>query len=409
MREVFFLSRNITPWYTISIPNKFGVIMRNPQTIINEAELLAGTVAHVYRWLETRYAKSDGDDVGGDKELEASLLNSRASSTHIKLALARFCFYSETATRLWNEVPRDNDNKNYNLRHCLLSNQRLGSVLPNELPYTLFENKNRFEQWLKGASDHDLFTLFENQKIKASFLRNLFEGDECWQAMDEGRQLITIEALTRNKRIRAMNVYSASGDLKAIDTGWTEIIDAGWKLAKTVPTTKEWARALDWFYQNLPPKAFSVKDPLAVAARWFPDPNDTEFIKKETGNVSEDCNYQGVRRELAKLALNMKPDQKSEFDLMSELFNSEDPAFPEAAQQVLLLENQCHDPEPETPVTLVLRNLPRKPPILYDTSKYKEVLHMSKYSSLFYNTSYIPADYIKEMAKEHPDWLVVID
>jgi len=183
--------------------------MRANQAIIHEAELLASSPERVYQWLEARYTNkklagykynAKKEQVGyayyADEELEIALLNN--ASRLVKLALARYCFYSETARKLWNE-PKEEltiDSFNSTLRLCILSNQALNTTGlwhgEGFLIEGLFGSKEKLVQWLTDSSDSELIALFENPNIDDKFLSNYLQGDECWQALDEKRYIVGI-------------------------------------------------------------------------------------------------------------------------------------------------------------------------------------------------------------------------
>lgn len=88
-----------------------------------------------------------------------------------------------------------------------------------------------------------------------------------------------------------------------------------------------WAMALNWLYDRMEAKAFSIEKPLELAARWHPEPSDTDAVAQEAKDMEGGwlSHYQGVRKGLARLALSK--DSK----LLTTLLASDDPAFRSAA------------------------------------------------------------------------------
>jgi hypothetical protein len=121
------------------------------------------------------------------------------------------------------------------------------------------------------------------------------------------------------------NPYVAKGpDDGYSDYMYNAVFDDAWKLAARVPTTRPWANALCWLFDNMVTTSFSrIENPLELAARWRLDLTDADAIEEETKSVRLGwlSSYQRVRKGLARLAL--KKDPK----VLTTLLSSDDLAF----------------------------------------------------------------------------------
>lgn len=180
-------------------------------------------------------------------------------------------------------------------------------------------------QWLASANDDELVALFENPTLSDSFLCDLLERRKGWESIDEDRLCKFVSVMHRNPRMRTPR------DDDYMD-GWAEhsyrsVFNAAWKLAETAPATAGWAFSLGWLYEQLHTDAFSIKEPLALAARWHVAPDDVEANERQAKDHA--IGYLGkmerVRKGLARLALSKNSK------LLEELLASDDLALRAAA------------------------------------------------------------------------------
>ncbi len=302
--------------------------MRSYEKVIHEAELLASPPAVVAGLLRNRSAEmrywSDNDPV--DEEAEAAL--ARRDEPLINLALARYARYGETLRPLFEAGVTGGA-----IRLAILSN-RTPSWLPfscSEKPESLFDDKACAAQWLTSAPAEEICALFENPTLGDNFLADLLSQEKPWDTVPPERLRTFVYLLSRNPRMRE-SYKERFGD-RIIDDGhiqyrYESVFTAAWQLAERVEPTEQWAEALGYLYDCLRTDAFATKEPLALTARWRPDPADTELADRET-KLSKDGwllpPYQAVRKGLGKLALSKRPA------LLSELLASDDPGLRAAA------------------------------------------------------------------------------
>ena len=177
--------------------------MRSHAILIKEAELLASTPERVYQWLEARAIKRENHDQEGDQELEAALLD--RNEPLIEIAIARFAICNDTAKTLFNRVNSRNANQAHQraVRLALLSSESLSGLFSFKgVPSGLFDREGQgVSAWLATANEVELNALFSNPRINEIFLRDMLEGKEPWQVLDENRRLTVITALAANKRM----------------------------------------------------------------------------------------------------------------------------------------------------------------------------------------------------------------
>jgi hypothetical protein len=103
-----------------------------------------------------------------------------------------------------------------------------------------------------------------------------------------------------------------------------EVFETAWQLAAKLPTTFEWANALCWLYEKLPPRAYSMKAPLEVATRWAPDPSDTKRLTKESEDIERGDlgSFARMRKGIARLACRIARTKEAR----QQILNHEDPA-----------------------------------------------------------------------------------
>jgi len=286
--------------------------MRNYEETLREAKLVASSPETIAAYLEERGKRLAADRFldEGDEHLEKRLL--ALNEPLVDLTLARHCRFIETARFLFFKEP-----DSLALKLSVLTNRAVCNPVFSHVLKALFdENEGMLSAYLAGASDEELYAIFENPKIDDSFLRDFLEGKACWQALSEGKRMTALVALHRNERMKTP--YDRSFLDGYAEYSYTAVFDAAWKLAESVPTTPQWASVLHGLYDQLQPDAFSVKEPLEVAARWFPQTPEQVDQEEQPFSFSP---YRGVRKGLAKLALSKSSA------LVPKLFESNDVAF----------------------------------------------------------------------------------
>lgn len=375
--------------------------MRSYQTIINQARFLVSPTEIVENFLEQRAArlKKDRFEDEGDEEFETALLS--RNDALINLALARFCRHESTAQALLTGS-QGSDIQSQAIRLSVLSNETLAGGPFAYFPKRLFGGKEQLAAWLSKTGDEEIVVLFNNPQLDDSFLTDFLEGDECWQAMSEKGRFAALSALSSNKRMKS--AYDSSYMDGYAEYSYGAVFSAAWKLAETAPTTPQWARTLCWLYDQLQKDAFSIKNPLELAARWFPDPADAELSKQEREEVERGylSHYQGVRKGLGMLALETKSS-------LAELLASADPAFRSAAYAAGDLTPEqiaaAYDKDGELAFNQAAHNrsLWRRAPTrqaLHDIAW--AIVKNDKHSDLMAANIY---NGIKDnITKEHPDW-----
>lgn len=294
--------------------------MRGHKTLIQEAEALAMSPDAAYSFLKQRAGISKGDDDPFDAHAEANLM-ARADPL-IDLALAQYSRYGSTAAALFGKAAPESP-----VRLALLTNKSAQAEIfvLVRFPVSLFVNAENAATWIAQASNQELEALFENPTLDDSFLRDVLKRSKPWDMLDDNKLSYIVAILTRNERMRTPRT-SDSMD------GWAEysygaVFDAAWNLAGSVDPSEEWSLALGWLYDQLETDAFSIKEPLSLAARWTTNPADAEAVKEETEQNERGwlTNRQRVRKGLGRLALASSPK------LLSELLSSDDMAIRSAA------------------------------------------------------------------------------
>lgn len=288
--------------------------MRGYATLIQEAELMYLPPEAVAAFLKARAAKPRLElfNDSADRETEASLLG--RDDELINLALARYGLHVETLANLfWPAAPGSP------VRLACLANHAVGAAPFQTFPGDLFGNAERTSEWLDQASRQELAALFENPSLNDSFLADLLGRKRDWVSLSEDRLSQFALHLYRNPRMRTpreddwMDGYA--------EYSYGAVFDAAWSLAESVNPTEDFASALGWLYEELVTDAYSVKDPLAVAARWQASDVGEAAAKREAeengwGSLSD---FQRVRKGLARLALSkdgsLKPKLLASDDL----------------------------------------------------------------------------------------------
>lgn len=372
--------------------------MRGYKTLIHEAELMAMPPDAVAEFLKHR-AKQSRDqarDDPVDMEAEQALLG--RNEPLIALSLARHGRHMEVVAGLFGISEPSSP-----LRLACLANTSLGQEFFPSFPTGLLGQDAAMAEWLMAASEDELSALFENPTLSDSFLRDVLERGKGWEAIGDDRLRSIVAVLHRNPRMRTPREDDYMD-------GWAEysygaVFNAAWKLAETAPATQEWAAALSWLYEQLQPEAFSIKEPLGLAARWHVDPADEEAIKREADSIAHGWldSMQRVRKGIARLALSKSSK------LLPELAGHADVAFRCAAYSAGSLTadqlSKAYEVDGELAFNESIRNLSlwRRPDTrqaLHDIAW--AVVRADKHSDLMAANQYNGME--KDLRKKHPSW-----
>jgi hypothetical protein len=316
--------------------------MRNYKTIIQEAELLAMPPVAVADLLKTRatQTKAEAREDVINEDVERAL-RGRADPL-IDISLARYGRNMKVVSELFHSASSTNA-----IRLACLTNKCLVRGIGQQFPETLLNGKAKavpewaaeesdeepclsdetkvMAEWISDASDEELCALFENPNLSDSFLRDVLERGEGWEAITDDKLCDIVCVLQSNPRMRMAREDDYMDGFA--DYSYSSVFNAAWQLAETAPTTKYWARDLGGLYEHLQPDAFSIKDKLKLAERWHIDPSDAEANESqaedhEMGYLSD---MERVRKGLGRLAL------QTDYQLLSKLLESDDLAFRVAA------------------------------------------------------------------------------
>jgi hypothetical protein len=265
----------------------------DPGAIVLQAELMASSPERVRAWLEQRASDARSLRWHDNKTLERALLE--RNEPLINLSLARFGSDSDVLKALWAGPARDNKP----LRLATLMNEVAGDILFGGIPGSLLVRQD-LKPFMAGLDLEETTALFSNRTLSNGFLTGFFEQKAAWEGLDDERRMAAVAALTKNPRMQARHEGPMDGYAEFMHD---EVFQKGWELAGEVPVTTQWATYLCWFYEKLPPKSYSM--PLELAARWVPDPADTEQIEQEQKNVERgDLGpYARIRKGIARLAV----------------------------------------------------------------------------------------------------------
>ena len=373
--------------------------MRGYKTLIQEAELMA-MPPEVVAELMRRRAEQSKDEARNDpvdKAVEEALRT--RGDPLIDLSLARHSRHIAVVSELFQSSAADSP-----IRLACLANRSLGHEIFPSFPTGLFGSEPEpMADWLRSATDNELCALLENPTLTDSFLRDLLERSHGWESIDTERLCRFVSVLHLNPRMRTprdddhMDGYA--------EYSYGSVFDAAWKLAETAPATEGWAASLGWLYEQLETDAFSIKDPLALAARWHVPADDTEANERQAKNheVGYLGNMERVRKGLARLALSK--DRK----LLTQLHASNDVAFRAAAYSAGTLNadqlRSGYEKDGELVFTEAIGNMN-----LWRTKATRQalhdvawgVVHNDKYSDLMAGNQYNWME--KDVRKKHPAW-----
>ncbi len=373
--------------------------MRGYKTLIQEAELMAMSPEAVVEFMKQRAGQSKDEARNDplDEDAEMALLGRKAPL--IDLALARYGRRMKVVSALFSAAPPGSP-----LRLACLSNKSLGHELFLSFPDGLLGSEPGMKaEWLASASDNELVALFENPTLSDSFLRGLLERSSGWESIDDDLLCRFVAMLHSNPRMRTprdddyMDGYA--------EYSYGSVFNAAWKLAETAPVTEGWAYSLGWLFEQLETDAFSITEPLAIAARWHIAPDNTEAKERQEKDhaIGYLSDMERVRKGLARLAL--RKDRK----LLARLLASDDVAFRAAAYSAGPISAEQlragYDKDGELVLTEAIRNMH-----LWRTQATRQALHdvawtvvkNDKYADLMAANQYNWME--KDVRKKHPAW-----
>lgn len=336
--------------------------MRTYKQVIREAELLNLPLKDVSDALKARSQLPERElrDDSIDDEAEGKLLEK--NEPLITLALARYGRSIKHVASIFDSAPR-----NSALSLACLSNRSISEAIFSPFPLALFGNEWKMRQWLMGASEQEFAALFQNPGLRDEFLEDFLGLDKGWDELSHDALRKALLHLSANPRM------STQRDDSWLD-GFSEyqyaaVFNAAWELSEKLPPTEENAAALGHLYAKLVTDGFNVGDPLEVAKRWHPNPNDAEAIAREqrAGGYGRLGRFQLIRCGLAKLALSR------DSSLIPTLLVSDDAAFRIAAYSVADLTTEhiqrASEKDDSTAFYEMLQN-----PRLWRTSKQRRAL-----------------------------------
>jgi hypothetical protein len=259
---------------------------RSLQILVKEAELLNGTNDFVYKYFVDKVNTEERIEVDDlDSETELNLLSK--NDNFIDITLAQYCRFSETIAQLFSKSKATN---NFALRLACLSNKTIGRTRWSftSLPVALFsdEKSSELTEWFATITDAELDALFRNETIDDDFLTKFLssEDNKLWTLLSEDKQLTVIRALYYNNRVCLRYKGPMDGYAEYLHGKLFSVI---WDLAKTLPVTGKWARALGFLLDKTRDSRFNF-DSLEVAKRWnVVDENEKEGDKKLFLNAFE--------------------------------------------------------------------------------------------------------------------------
>lgn len=274
--------------------------MREPAISVLEAQLAASTADRVFAWLESRAGRPKDSPFDTDPQVEKSLL--ARNDPLINLGLAQYGIEDDTVNTLFNSTDPAYRSA---LRLAVLSNQALAThqaYHSGKLIEGLIGYHANVGEWLPALSNEELRALFKNPTLDDNFLIDFLEQKTGWHELGERRQLFVLKALAKNPRMTAH--YDS-----VIMDGYAEykhsaVFSAAWQLAETAPVKIQWCWALHELFRHTAASSM-MKEPLEVAKRWFPDPDDLKVAAAEASAF--ESGYLGafaqIREEIARLAV----------------------------------------------------------------------------------------------------------
>ena len=346
----------------------------------------------------------DGDpwaslDASLDVEIQQALLRRRHPL--IDLALARFTNEDEIALELFRRdadvVGIDHEERERSdsaLKLAVLANKMLANPFhPVPGPLRLVGDH---VSWLGTASSNEIAALFNNPTLGDGFLREFLEGSDAWSVLSDEHRRTVVFCLSRNANLRREREDSDG-------SGWYErqaLHHACWALAETSPVTDEWALALSYLYEKLPPNTIKgdASRWLDAATRWVsPDG------KKEDDRWDH---FRTVRFHLARLVITRHPDICAELLTHGDIaMRSAAYGFADLAQEQLA---EAFKRDKELAYDELARNeglwkSPQTRDILRELErKARQAVKAAGGDSFYTFSSY--SDWADAMRKKHPHW-----
>lgn len=257
---------------------------RGHMGLMLEAGLMESSPEAVAAWLKAQAEAPEERRRDCDEELELALLAQREPL--IDLALARLGGHEKPQRELFHRPPQGDGSFEFALRPgCLSTACRAPYSFRGPL-MRLLDNAGTASAWLRQAAPQEVDALCTNPAIDESTLGDLLMGDPPWDGLGEDLLRRIYFALANNSRMR--QVYDP--DTMGLD-GWSEFMrgrvgSGAWHRAEIGPPTCGIAVALSLLLASIPARAASMKEPMAVAARWSA-PADDEAEAREAERARE--------------------------------------------------------------------------------------------------------------------------
>lgn len=249
---------------------------RSALVLIREALLLSGSNDFVYDFYYKKSLDSTVIDVSEiDSETESKLL--LKNDNFLDLTLAQFCLCSSTIRKIFSKAVAEN---NRPLLMACLSTKNLSKTRYGKgLPFFFFSSpEDELPNWLRTASQDELFLLFSNDAISDGFLVKFLDPEkELWSCLTDENKMICLDSLSRNNRIKKR--YEGSYDGFA-EYQYGLVFNSLWNLTKFVPVTEQWGLSVGFLLDSAIDQRYDL-DSLEVAKRWHVEVDDSSSEKKK--------------------------------------------------------------------------------------------------------------------------------
>ncbi len=281
---------------------------RSPARIVTAYELSVRSPGEVYEWLSQRPQNARDAKRDWDEETEMSLL--KRNDPLIELGLARYSTYHTILRNIFTSR-QGRSEADTGVRLTLLRHGGASRLTLNEFPQSLFEGVDgeiTMQSWLSTASENEISALFSNPALSNNFLLRFFEQKAVWMAMTEENRHVAIRAFADNPRC---STKSVSLRLKGYsEDEYNAVFTAAWKLAETVDTTNEWAKALDVLYSKMESGRVNIDNAVSSAKRWVNSDPDEGIAATKDGFMSS---WQQLRKRLVAPEKTLSREQRDKY------------------------------------------------------------------------------------------------
>lgn len=189
------------------------------------------------------------------KEIEAALL--KRNLPLINLGLAQYAFNSEIISHLYN-------NEDKAIKIAALTNKENRWLTEEIIKKILFKEDEDFQ-----------IALLSHPNVNLKILENLYEKKEIFSDLDEKNWQALIYFSSENQQIR-IHPYRDYEPWDPCVLRYDRIINAAWKLADKVKTTREWAAILSKLLSDIIRPKTDI-DIESTILRWRVEKNDDKY------------------------------------------------------------------------------------------------------------------------------------